>query len=65
MNKLQIKGQWNDVKGRAKQAWGDLTDVDLKKVEGDHDRLVGAIQERYGLAREEADRQVRAWSAQH
>jgi len=65
MNKLQIKGQWNDIKGRAKQAWGKLTDDDLTRVEGDHDRLVGAIQQRYGVEREEAARQVREWSTRH
>ena len=61
MNKLQIKGDWNDVKGRVKQAWGDLTNDDLTSIDGDRDRLVGAIQKRYGVAQEEAERQVDSW----
>ena len=65
MNKLQIKGEWNDLKGRAKAAWGELTDDDLAKIEGDRDRLVGAVQKRHGLAQDEAERQVDAWIARH
>lgn len=61
MNKLQIKGEWNDAKGRVKQAWGDLTDDDLTSIQGDRDRLVGAIQKRYGVAQDEAERQVDSW----
>lgn len=65
MNKLQIKGEWNDVKGRAKQAWGALTDDDLSRIDGDRDRLVGAVQKRLGVAKEEAERQVDDWAARH
>jgi len=65
MNKLQIKGEWNDLKGRAKSAWGELTDDDLAKIDGDRDRLVGAIQKRAGVAKEEAERQVDDWIARH
>jgi uncharacterized protein YjbJ (UPF0337 family) len=65
MNRLQMKGEWNDIKGRAKSAWGELTDDDLAKVEGDRDRLIGAIQKRYGLAQEEAERQVDRWIGTH
>ena len=61
MNKLQIKGEWSDAKGRVKQAWGNLTNDDLTAIEGDHDRLVGAIQKRYGVAKEDAERQVDSW----
>jgi uncharacterized protein YjbJ (UPF0337 family) len=61
MNWDQIKGQWNQLKGNAKQQWSKLTDDDLTYVEGARDKLVGRIQERYGVAREEADRQVGDW----
>jgi uncharacterized protein YjbJ (UPF0337 family) len=61
MNDLQIKGDWNQTKGSIKQAWGDLTDDDVTAIEGRRDRLVGAIQKRYGVAQEEAERQVDHW----
>ncbi len=48
MNRQQIKGNWNQMKGAVKQKWGQLTDDDLIEVEGDYDRLVGKIQERTG-----------------
>jgi len=44
-----------------KEQWGKLTDDDLMQIDGQRDQLVGRVQERYGLAREEADRQVREW----
>ncbi len=43
MNKPWMKGQWNQVKGKAKEQWGKLTDDDLKRAEGNRDQLVGAI----------------------
>lgn len=61
MNDLQFKGDWNQAKGRVKEAWGDLTDDDLTAIDGRRDRLVGAIQKRYGVAQEEAERQVDHW----
>ena len=61
MNWEQIKGNWNQAKGKVKEKWGDLTDDDLAKIEGQRDQLVGRIQERYGLAKEQAERQVSEW----
>ncbi len=58
MNWDQIQGKWKEVKGQAKQKWGDLTDDDLDKVEGKRDELVGKVQQRYGIAKEEAEKQV-------
>ena len=52
MNKLQIKGDWNIIKGTLKQKWANLTDDDLQYVEGQEDELVGRIQKRTGEARE-------------
>jgi uncharacterized protein YjbJ (UPF0337 family) len=60
-----LKGQWKQVKGIAKQEWGRLTDDDLDVVEGDRDRLIGRVQERYGLAKTEAERQVDAFLRRH
>ena len=62
MNWDQIKGNWKQMMGKAKQQWGDLTDDDLRKAEGDREVLAGRVQERYGIAREEAERQVDDWS---
>lgn len=52
MNKLQIKGDWNILKGKVKQRWGKLTDDDLKFAEGKEDELVGRIQKRTGETKE-------------
>ncbi len=58
MNWNQIEGNWKQFKGSAKAQWGDLTDNELTEAEGNRDKLVGKIQERYGIAQEEAERQV-------
>jgi len=58
MNKEQATGNWNVLKGKVKEQWGKLTDDDLTILEGNRDQLVGSIQKRYGLAKEEAERQV-------
>jgi uncharacterized protein YjbJ (UPF0337 family) len=62
MNWDQIQGKWKQFKGGAKDQWGKLTDDDLDRAEGSRDRLVGTIQEKYGVAKEEAERQVDDWS---
>ena len=56
MNRDILRGQWNQVKGRVKNAWGELTDDDLARTEGDWDKLVGKIQERTGQVREDVER---------
>lgn len=56
-----LEGKWNQVKGSAKQAWGKLTDDDLKEVEGRFDKLVGKLQERYGWEKAEAESKARDW----
>jgi uncharacterized protein YjbJ (UPF0337 family) len=61
MNWDQLRGMWNQLTGEVKRHWGKLTDDDLQMVEGDRQRLVGRIQERYGVTKEEADRQVDDW----
>ena len=61
MNEDTLTGQWNQLKGKARQKWGELTDDDLDVIQGQSEQLVGRIQERYGLARDEAERQVRDW----
>jgi uncharacterized protein YjbJ (UPF0337 family) len=61
MNWDTIQGNWKQLTGRAKQQWGKLTDDDLQVVEGHRDMLSGKIQERYGIAKDEADKQLSAW----
>lgn len=61
VNKDIIAGNWKQLVGKAKVQWGKLTDDDLALIEGRQDQLVGRIQERYGIAREEAERQVKEW----
>lgn len=59
MNEDRIKGQWKQLVGTLKEKWGKLTDDDLTVAEGNRDYLVGRLQERYGIAKDEAERQVR------
>ena len=61
MNWDQIKGQWKQMQGEAKRQWGKLTDDDLTRIEGDRDKLVGAVQEHYGRSKDEAEREVDNW----
>lgn len=57
MNKDTIRGKWNQVKGQIKQKWGKLTDNDLVRIEGNLDEAAGRLQERYGMARDQAERE--------
>ena len=58
MNSDQWEGKWKQLTGQVKQQWGKLTDDDLDQIAGSRERLEGKIQERYGLEREEAQRQI-------
>jgi uncharacterized protein YjbJ (UPF0337 family) len=61
MNHLAIKGQWTQLKGHAKEKWGELTDDDLDRIAGRRQVLVGKIQERYGRDLVSAEREVSEW----
>jgi uncharacterized protein YjbJ (UPF0337 family) len=61
MNEDTLKGQWTQLKGKAREKWGKLTNDDLDQIQGRAQQLIGRVQERYGIAREEAERQVKAW----
>jgi len=65
MNTDQMKGNWKQFVGKAKEKWGKLTDNDWQIVERKRDHLVGRIQERYGIAREEAACQVAYFERSH
>lgn len=62
MNSDQLKGKWKQMKGSVKERWGKLTDDDIDVIDGQHDQLIGKIQERYGVAREAAQKQVDEWN---
>jgi len=65
MNQDTMGGKWMQFKGMVKEQWGKLTDDDLDKIAGKRDQLLGKVQERYGIAREEAERQIKGWEATH
>lgn len=58
MNRDKLAGNWKEIKGKAKERWGKLTDDDLDVVEGKAEQLAGKIQQRYGKSKEEAEREV-------
>jgi uncharacterized protein YjbJ (UPF0337 family) len=58
MNWDQLEGKWKQYSGKAKEKWGKLTDDDLEVIRGRRDQLIGKIQERYGIAKQEAEKQV-------
>ena len=62
MNWDRVEGNWKQFSGKGKESWGKLTDDDLTVIDGKQDQLVGRIQERYGIARDEAEKQVRTWA---
>ena len=61
MNQDQLLGKWKQLKGSVKQQFGKLTDDDLNIIAGKRDMLIGKLQERYGYAREEAQRRADEW----
>jgi len=61
MNWDRIEGNWKQIKGHVHEAWGKLTDDDIERIAGKREQLNGKLQERYGLAKEEADRQIDSW----
>jgi uncharacterized protein YjbJ (UPF0337 family) len=61
MNWDRIAGNWKQFKGNVKARWGELTDDDLEQIEGRREALSGRIQERYGIARDEAERRIEDW----
>ena len=63
MNSDQFKGKWVQFKGEVKKQWGKLTDDDLTQIEGDYDKFLGRIQERYGDKKEEVVRWADDWHA--
>lgn len=65
MNSDILKGKWKQLVGSVKTQWGKLTDDELDQVAGEKDRLAGLIQEKYGVTKDEANRQIDDWSKKH
>ena len=61
MNWDQIQGNWKQLKGKAHQAWGDMTDDEWAKIDGRREELSGVLQTKYGTAKDAADKQVDDW----
>lgn len=66
MNKDEVGGNWKQFKGTVKEKWGKLTDDDMTIIEGKRDQLVGKIQERYGYAKDQAEKkEVTDWETRN
>ena len=65
MNWDRIEGNWKQLKGAAREQWGKLTDDEIEQLQGRGEQLAVKLQERYGLAREEAERQAKAFRDSH
>ncbi len=58
---IEFEGNWKQVKGKVKEHWGKLTDDDLNVIDGKRDQLEGKIQERYGIQKDIARKEIDAW----
>ncbi|MDF3023207.1 MAG: CsbD family protein [Alphaproteobacteria bacterium] len=65
MNEDILEGKWNELKGSIQQKWGKLTDDDMTRINGDRIKLAGTIQKNYGIARDEAEKQLKEWEDEH
>lgn len=65
MNRDVMEGKWKQLKGEVKRQWGKLTDDELDQIEGNKDKLVGLVQERYGYARDRAAQEVDEFMNRH
>ncbi len=57
MNEDVLKGKWKELKGRVKEKWGKLTDDDITQVEGNKEKLLGLLQQKYGYAKDKAEQE--------
>ncbi len=65
MNWDQIEGKWKEMMGSVRQRWGKLTDDDIHQIGGKKDELLGKLQQRYGYTKEQAQRELDEWYAEH
>ncbi|NOK57530.1 MAG: CsbD family protein [Chloroflexi bacterium AL-W] len=60
-----IKGQWNQLKGKARTQWGKITDDEWDQIAGHRDQLIGKLQEKYGWTKEKAEQEADSYFDQH
>jgi uncharacterized protein YjbJ (UPF0337 family) len=65
MNWNRVEGNWEQFKGSAQKQWGKLTGDDLDVIAGNRKQLAGKLQERYGKAQDEAEREIDSWLSRH
>jgi len=58
----EIKGKWHQFQGSIRAKWGELTDDEIAEMDGNREKMVGKIQEKYGVAKDEAEKQVDEWT---
>ncbi|APX92159.1 hypothetical protein BWR19_03950 [Halomonas sp. 1513] len=63
MNWDQIEGRWKDLRGKARESWGELTDDELDQIAGKKDQMIGKLQTKYGITKEEAEKRANDWAA--
>jgi uncharacterized protein YjbJ (UPF0337 family) len=61
MNWDEAKGNWKQIKGKARQMWGDFTDDELDVIEGKREELIGRLQTKYGYTKEKAEQEADTW----
>jgi uncharacterized protein YjbJ (UPF0337 family) len=61
MNSDELEGKWKQIKGSIREKWGKLTDDDLQTIGGKKDQFVGKLQERYGISRDQAEKDLDTW----
>jgi uncharacterized protein YjbJ (UPF0337 family) len=61
MNQDQMEGKWKQIKGSFKEKWGKFTDDDITRLNGNREKIVGALQEKYGQTKEQAQREFDDW----
>jgi uncharacterized protein YjbJ (UPF0337 family) len=64
MNWDRIEGSWRQLKGRVREQWGKLTDDEVDNIAGKRDRLAGSLQKTYGIAQDEAEKQIKDFESQ-
>lgn len=65
MNEIILSGKWDQLRGEIQAKWGKLTDDELDQIAGNRKKLVGKLKEAYGIAQEEAERQLEEWESGH
>jgi len=65
MNPQILKGKWNQLRGEIRTRWGKLTDDDMSQIEGNAEKMIGKLQERYGYKREQAEKELNEFLTAH